>query len=429
LSIEMQRRKDDALARTDIVALIGKVVKLGRGAKPRGQCPFHGSKSDSFVVDKAGQRAKCWGCDWSGDAIRFVMDNEGLSFVDALARLEDGAGGAVTPGAMVQREKIERTGKGAGRGDWSDDRPRVSSLEMGLWLVDHAGRDLGPPRTYLRARGVPEAMLDDRRLRDIRFIAAAPIVPWAQGEDPLRVPGRLLAPAMLALIRQTPRPGIERPWHVIGVHVTFLNPAFDGKMVRQKADGSTFPDRKMLGEAQGGGLLLPGAVMRPDEGAAPLYDGEGIETVLSGMAFLDAPPSAVGLAVLSLDNLQGPVRKIGGAIPLYDPEPLVAAADADEPVKAAVAFAHGGPVTVLVDADMKPLRGPIDKRTGLHKGVRLIEVRRGPIVTRTMTSAERSAVCGVLAVKAWRAAGCRQVRAVRPPMGQDFNDAVREMRG
>ena len=74
-----------------------------------------------------------------------------------------------------------------------------------------------------------------------------------------------------------------------------------------------------------------------------------------------------------------------------------------------MAFPHNGPVTVLVDADMKPLEGPLDRRTGQRRGERVIEVRRGPIVHRAITGAERAAVCGVLAVKAWRAAGCRHV--------------------
>ena len=53
---------------------------------------------------------------------------------------------------------------------------------------------------------------------------------------------------------------------------------------------------------------------------------------------------------------------------------------------------------------------------------------RGKIVRRAISSAERANVCGVLAVKAWRAVGVA-ARAVRPRMGQDFNDVAREEGG
>ena len=63
------------------------------------------------AVDVDGWRAKCWGCGWAGDAIKFVQDQYGLSFADALAQLESGHTGdlAATPRrrekqAMPRRE-------------------------------------------------------------------------------------------------------------------------------------------------------------------------------------------------------------------------------------------------------------------------------------------------------------------------------------
>ena len=91
-----------------------------------------------------------------------------------------------------------------------------------------------------------------------------------------------------------------------------------------------------------------------------------------------------------------------------------------------VAFPAPGIETVvgLIDADMKPLRGPIDPQSGEHRGMAVIERKGGPVVQRTISSAERTTLCGALFVHAWRAAGSR-ARAMRPRMGQDFNDAVR----
>lgn len=373
--------------------VVGRVMKLGRGNNPRGKCPFHGSKSDSFTVYPA--RAQCWGCGWSGDAIKFVQDFFDLGFVDALARLEGEHGLDGLSPQPVRREKVERV---------RPSRQMVDSVTMGrhIWRAGRADHDA--VRRYFRARGVPEAMLGDARFDDVRFVGRAPIVAWPEDGRPDGVPH---APAMAALIRHAP------DWTPIGVHVTFLAPDLAGKMVRRRGDGSAYPDRKMLGAAAGGCVVL--GRYGPD---AALFVGEGLETVLSGMALAGADAAACGLAVLSLDNLQGHARLIKGALPLFDPQP-------DPDRGRAVAFAHTGPVVGLVDADMKPLRGPRDRRSGAWRGVPVIERRRGPIVERTISTGERAALCAALLVQAWRAAGCR-VRAVRPRMGRDFNDAVRE---
>jgi DNA primase len=41
-----------------------------------------------------------------------------------------------------------------------------------------------------------------------------------------------------------------------------------------------------------------------------------------------------------------------------------------------------------------------------------------------VTGAERATICAELAVQGWRAAGANPVRALRAPMGMDFNDAA-----
>jgi DNA primase len=135
----------------------------------------------------------------------------------------------------------------------------------------------------------------------------------------------------------------------------------------------------------------------------------------------DAPPTAIGVATLSLNNLQGPLKLWkGGVWPLHDIRP-------DPERGAALAFPHRGAVTGLVDADMKPLRGPRDTKTGEFLGLPVVDRRGGPIVMREIGTAERAEICAQLLVQAWRGAGCRRVSALRPRMGQDFNDAVREM--
>lgn len=394
---ELRQRIDAVVDRVDLVSLVGAAVALSKAHNPRGKCPFHGSESDSLAVYPDKGRLRCWGCGWSGDAIKFVQDYFGVTFIEALKQLEQQNGLDGLTAAPVHREKRTRPRRGA---------PPIGSDEMGRILWSEAKVDLDPIRTYLHARGVPDHMLDADRLWNLRFHANAPIAAWVDGERD-RVP---TAPAMLASVTAIPAGGPQ------AVHATFLAPSLTDKMMRLGRDGQPMPPRKFLGTVDGGGVIF--GEMTP---SAPIFAAEGIETLLSGMALLDAPPEAVGLALLSLENLQGGwlgVRRrgFGDALPLYDPEP--------NPASKAVAFAHDGPVTGLIDADMKPLKGPKDRDTGQHRGVPIIEHPGGPVVMRELRSAERSQLCAELFARRWRNAGCRRVQTLRPPMGSDFNDVA-----
>lgn len=76
-------------AKVDIVELIEKTVKLKRiGGKLKGLCPFHNERTPSFVVDEMRKRFKCFGCNKSGTVFDFVMELEGLTFIQAVERLK-----------------------------------------------------------------------------------------------------------------------------------------------------------------------------------------------------------------------------------------------------------------------------------------------------------------------------------------------------
>src|SRR5437016_1635313 len=76
----------------DIVKVIGEYVRLRRiGASGRwvGLCPFHQEKTPSFSVNQTRQFYKCFGCGVSGDALKFVMEFDGLTFPEALKLLAE----------------------------------------------------------------------------------------------------------------------------------------------------------------------------------------------------------------------------------------------------------------------------------------------------------------------------------------------------
>lgn len=60
-------------------------VKLKKfGATYRGRCPFHNGKTEtSLLVDADAGKYHCFGCDMHGDAIQWLRDRRGLSFIEA----------------------------------------------------------------------------------------------------------------------------------------------------------------------------------------------------------------------------------------------------------------------------------------------------------------------------------------------------------
>jgi DNA primase len=88
--------KREVLARTDIASYIGTYVQLRkRGNDLVGLCPFHGEKTPSFHVHPDRKFWKCFGCQKGGDVIAFAMEQEALSFPEALRSLARRAGIAI----------------------------------------------------------------------------------------------------------------------------------------------------------------------------------------------------------------------------------------------------------------------------------------------------------------------------------------------
>ena len=79
---------DDIRERTDIVEVIGGVLDLKRaGRNFKGLCPFHGEKTPSFMVSPEKQIYHCFGCGKGGNVYSFLMEYEGVGFVEAVKEL------------------------------------------------------------------------------------------------------------------------------------------------------------------------------------------------------------------------------------------------------------------------------------------------------------------------------------------------------
>ena len=93
---EFRRLIDDVRQPTDLVQLVGGDVELQpAGSVLKGLSPFHAEKTPSFVV---WPHSQTWhdfaggGSRRGGDCIDYVMERDGISFLDALRSLGRDAG-------------------------------------------------------------------------------------------------------------------------------------------------------------------------------------------------------------------------------------------------------------------------------------------------------------------------------------------------
>ncbi len=93
----------DVLNRVEIVDVIGDYVALTeRGANAKGLCPFHQEKTPSFTVSPSKGIFYCFGCQASGNAVRFLMMSENLAFPEAVRMLADRYGIRIPEGPEAQ---------------------------------------------------------------------------------------------------------------------------------------------------------------------------------------------------------------------------------------------------------------------------------------------------------------------------------------
>ncbi|MES2338489.1 MAG: DNA primase [Pseudomonadota bacterium] len=136
---------DELRHRTLLSALIGRTTKLQKaGREFRACCPFHNEKSPSFYVNDDKGFYHCFGCGAHGDAIRWMTDNRGLPFMDAVKELVQAAGMEMPAQDRASAERAERA-KGL----------HEAMADAAAWFTDQLNGIAGAEaRAVLEKRGI-----------------------------------------------------------------------------------------------------------------------------------------------------------------------------------------------------------------------------------------------------------------------------------
>ncbi len=171
--------------RVDLVTLVTnsgvELKKVGRSW--RGLCPFHAEKTPSFYVTREKGTFKCFGCQLGGDAIAFLQQLHGKSFLESLRQL------AELTGVQLQE-------KGDGTSEQTEALLVVSRYAADIFsqtLWSEAGNEA---RSYLAARGVSETIAKEFGLG---FATAE----WRHLSELFRQTGQLVPAEAAGLIAQS----------------------------------------------------------------------------------------------------------------------------------------------------------------------------------------------------------------------------------
>nr|WP_221230907.1 DNA primase [Sphingobium subterraneum] len=139
---------DELRARTPLSTLIGKSVKVTKaGREYKACCPFHNEKTPSFTINDEKGFYHCFGCGAHGDAIRWMTEQRGLPFMDAVKELALAAGLDV-PAPDPRAAKKAETARGL--------HDAMAAAQN--WFVEQLGGIEGAEaRAYLDKRGLSEA--------------------------------------------------------------------------------------------------------------------------------------------------------------------------------------------------------------------------------------------------------------------------------
>lgn len=143
---------DDLKRRLSITDIVGATVNLkpkGRG-EFLGLCPFHSEKTPSFTVSDNKGFYHCFGCGAHGDAIRFLTEQRGLTYPEAIKEA------ALIAGVELPKQTVESKQKQ----QYIDDSYELMKLASS-WFSKNLKANVGKGAlSYLKNRGLSDQTIE-----------------------------------------------------------------------------------------------------------------------------------------------------------------------------------------------------------------------------------------------------------------------------
>ena len=141
---------------SDIISIVGEYTKLEKrsGNDWWGCCPFHGEKTASFHVDGDKKFYHCFGCHESGDVIKFVMEMEKLSYVDAVQSLAKKSGIPIKYQDGYNPKEIKHDNRAE---EYIELYERTASMFHYMLMQTEQGKDA---LDYIKKRGLTDEILE-----------------------------------------------------------------------------------------------------------------------------------------------------------------------------------------------------------------------------------------------------------------------------
>ena len=146
LSAEVNRLVSERISLDKLISKYAKLEPTGKGFKCL--CPFHKEKTPSFHINTEMNFYFCFGCGASGNAITFLMNKEGYSYVDAVRKLGEDFN---IPELLQDEPKIDREAE-----QLRNDILEANKIAARIFMQNLENSP--EAREYLEKRGVSEEM-------------------------------------------------------------------------------------------------------------------------------------------------------------------------------------------------------------------------------------------------------------------------------
>lgn len=131
--------------------IIAEYVQLSkRGTNWVGLCPFHGDKDPSFSVNEEKGFFYCFGCNKTGNVIRFLMEIDGITFQEAIKKL------ALRFGIPIDSYHYEQI---SGSHDEKTELININRLSMEFYRENFLLSNIA--QEYVKKRGLTNPVIND----------------------------------------------------------------------------------------------------------------------------------------------------------------------------------------------------------------------------------------------------------------------------